>query len=103
MLCAFACGSGERSDDAVTIRRVKHARQAKFKPENFVFAKLQVQDGERDEIFATCLHVPLFDASQKTYDCDIGVTLPIFVYGEKWPRDEDEAARYVTRAFNGST
>ena len=42
----------------------------------------------------------MFDEHQRTWDCDIGINLPIHVYGETWPRDEDDAAKYVARAFN---
>lgn len=99
LLCA-ACGSGEQDDDSVIYRVVERARQAKFKADDFVLVKLQVQDSAKDGLFGTCIHVPMLDAAQRTHDCAIGITLPIHVRREKWPRDEDMAAQYLSRAAN---
>ena len=44
-LLAAGCGNSERGDDTGVIRQVKRARQAKLKPHDFAFAKLQVHEG----------------------------------------------------------
>lgn len=101
VLAGAACTSAENRDgDAGIFRITKRPRQPTFKPEDFTFAKLQADDDERDGLFATCLHVPMYDQHQRTWDCAIGITLPLYVVNEKWPRTESDAARYVARAFN---
>ena len=101
LLVATATGCvGDDDRDFDEPRLVKRAHQARFSPEDFTFAKLQVADGEADGLFGTCLHVPMRDAKQKMHDCDLGITLPIYVRGEKWPRDKSDAAKHAARAAN---
>lgn len=99
VLVSVSCGHDE-SRDTPYPRRVERARQAKFSPTDFAFVKLQVSDGEADGLFGTCLHIPMRDAKEKMHDCDLGITLPIYVRGEKWPRDENDAAKYAAKEAN---
>jgi hypothetical protein len=100
VLGVLGCGIDESQDPPPVPRKVKRERQAKFAPDDFTFAKLQVADGEADGLFGTCLHITMRDANNALFDCELAITLPIHVQRERWPRDEDDAAQYAARAAN---
>jgi hypothetical protein len=79
---------------------VKRARQAVFKANDFSFIATQTSEGMEDALWGTCLHVPMFDAKGNLFDCKIGITLPVHVKNETWPRDEDDAAKHAAQAAN---
>lgn len=91
----------DADDQAPTHKRISYKRQPKFKAEDLTFVDYQqsAADG-RGALFGTCLHVPMLDAQGRTWDCELGITLPQHVSGERWPRIVDEAARQVALAMN---
>lgn len=64
---------------------------------------VQESEGPKDALWGTCLHVPSLDEKHESFDCNIGITMPIHVDREKWPRDQEDAAKYAARAANATT
>ncbi len=95
-LCGCASNTNEPESEP-TVRR-KRERQAKFKPEDFKFVRKQ--DIDEHGVFGACLLIPMRDQSDHLIGCDLGIVLPILVYGETWPRDEEDAAEYSAKAAN---
>ena len=105
---AVGCGNGvdHHNIDRVSSKKEgkkKRLSQPKFEPEDFTFVKyLDVDQDHKGGQWATCLHVPLRDENDITWDCDLGIGLPLHLAREEYPRIKEEASRTLARAANAA-
>ena len=104
-MAVVACGNGFNGNglkETEKPRLVKRERQARFHPEDFGFIEYLVDEDGTGGQFATCLHVTLRDQAGRVHDCSLGITMPIHVSLEEWPRIVEEAASTAARAANAA-